>query len=166
MKFNLKLVLVLAPFVAIGVGVLGVSWWMNASIPSAIKPCVPRSMSTRVVAQTIGQPPTYYLLRLSHQDATHQDAYYDHVVLVNANHACIVAYSDPHHQGLPLSRFLPQTVANQLTLGQFRRAQRAIGQAEFHQRITTALAAGSTSSLPPEQVWALQQLGFTLPKQP
>jgi hypothetical protein len=118
-------------------------------------------MSARIVAQTIGQPSTYYLLRLSYQDV-----HYDHVVLVNADHACIVAYSDPQHQGLPLSRFLPQTVANQLTLGQFQRAQTAIGQTEFHQRITAALNTDATKHLPPEQIWALQQLGFTIPHQP
>lgn len=143
---------------------------MSSDIPSTIKSCIPQRSArfiiqeARLITQVSAEDKTYYLLRLFPENSPEGESiYFTHVVLLQAQ-ACQVAYSDPLGDNLPLSHDLPQAIANQLTLLLFKQTQQSIGETAFRQRVNQALASGTLQSMAPEEVWALQQLGFSVPE--
>jgi hypothetical protein len=132
-------------------------------IPSVVRPCIPAESArfkidqAKLVGSTSHQSKTYYLFKLEWQSQGNRLTY-DHVVSVAQNSPnCEIAYSNPMGDDLPLSKRLPRPVAEQLRLAYFRQILNEIGQSAFAERIEQT----DFASLDPEEVWALQQLGFT-----
>jgi hypothetical protein len=149
---------------------LGILWLLQhqaiATIPETVKPCLPHLgynfaiVPVKLVAQTKSEAKTYYLLRLGYNSfLNHQTVYYDSVVAVHSG-GCTAPYTQPRSANKALSDNLPLPVARRLTLEQLRQTRNFMGHEAFQQRIAIALTNHSAQSLPPEQVWALQQLGF------
>jgi hypothetical protein len=137
--------------------------------PDAIKPCVPERgarflvTSAELVTQTQYDSKDYYLFRLLRGDSQpNQPNYYTHVVQLS-NDSCEVVYTNPANEEVPLAQRVPQPVANELALGQMKRAIAAIGRDEFARRIQPLLEDDSRQPLFPEDRWALEQLGFDVP---
>lgn len=128
-------------------------------IPDVLRECIPaqaarlRIAQAELVSQTQFESKDYYLFKLK-SDAT-PPITYDHVIASDSQD-CQVVYSNPMGDDLPLSNILDRPVADQLRLGHFRRILEQIGRSAFAERIKKA----DFTTLDPEEVWALQQLGF------
>jgi hypothetical protein len=138
-------------------------------IPNVVKPCIPEHSarflvtSAELVTQTQYEAKDYYLFRLLRGDSQpNQPNYYTHVVQVS-NDVCEVVYTNPANEEVPLAQRVPQPVANELALGQMKRAIAALGRDEFARRIQPILTQDNQQSLFPEARWALEQLGFDVP---
>jgi hypothetical protein len=141
------------------------------NIPDVVEPCIPARQirffgrSATLITQTHYEAKDYYLLQLVREDSLpDQPTHYMHVVAVSGT-ACEVVYTNPTNDVMALSSQLPQSVANQLILGQMQHVIETIGRTEFERRIHPLLASGRRQDFSPEVVWALEQLDFPIDKE-
>ncbi|OLP17934.1 hypothetical protein BST81_12825 [Leptolyngbya sp. 'hensonii'] len=131
-------------------------------IPTAILSCLPALEHQELKAVLPSGDTTYYAIG---GDRSHT---YDLVLIALNRGRCYVLR--PANQRLPvtfLNAFVSQELAQQLWLQIYRRTMHQLGgRSAFQQRLdrtATQLPAGKRGYLAPEQGWALQQLGISIP---
>ena len=145
-------------------GVLGVSLLgalKGVSQPAAINACIPRQQvsKTELLSTTQLSGTTYYLFNAYELNDT-QGA--ELIISLN-NNRCRKVFYNPMGDSIALASVVPQSVARQLTLGRYRRELNRIGKSAFQQQINQSAGTGNTTWFD-EQIWALRQLGITVPK--
>jgi hypothetical protein len=111
-----------------------------------------------IIAQATDSQKAYYLYRFE-QDKTEP---WQVIVSSGTEKTCQVEYSRSNRDSVPFSSTVPQSVANQLRLEQLQKIAQQQGD-KFSKPIKTAIAANFLGKLAPEDVWALQKLGFEIP---
>lgn len=143
----------------------------TGSIPEPVRACVPSQHpraqieSVELVANTRYDNKDWYLLRL-YSDArpsrlpANERISYRHVVST-AGGRCTTEYSNPMGDAdYPVSRAVPEAVANQFSLIEFQSIINEIGREAFERRIQTAVE--TEFEFPREEIWALEQLGISV----
>lgn len=131
------------------------------SIPNAIKRCVPAQQVARadVISTTQKGGTTYYLLAAYEQgENTPSD-----LLISASNQTCKELLYNPMGDRIALASVVNRDIARQLTLGRYRRELNRIGKAALQQQINQSAAGGNVTWFD-EQIWALRQLGITIPR--
>lgn len=131
------------------------------TMPETIRPCLPQSVERiEQLGQVQQEQGAFYLL------GVFQDERYWELLVQTDAAGCLLVKGQQDTE--PLSAYIPLETAQQLVLQRYqRRIEEAGGLQAFQQGFTeymTSQPGGETSYLAPENVWALQQLGVTLPE--
>jgi len=134
----------------------------EVQLPAAVRNCtleptLPVIVRVEQIASTRFQGRDYYLLAV--YDSENQA--FDWVVSI-ANGQCREELLNTPGDVISLTRLVGQDVARQLALGRYRRDLQRNGREKIQQRINRA-AAAPNGLFYPEDVWALRQLGFSIP---
>ncbi|MBW4466325.1 MAG: hypothetical protein KME07_12945 [Pegethrix bostrychoides GSE-TBD4-15B] len=134
---------------------------IEPTLPETIRPCLPQSVERiELLGQVQQEQEAFYLL-----GAFQNDSYWELLVQTDAA-GCLLVRGQQDTE--PLSAYIPLEIAQQLVLQRYqRRIEEAGGLQAFQQGFTdymTSQPGGETSYLAPENVWALQQLGVTIPE--
>jgi RNA 3'-terminal phosphate cyclase len=131
-------------------------------LPNTVKNCLPtqtRPSIVRVehVAQTKLHGRDYYLLT-----AYPISGYGIDLVISVANNQCNQEFFNPSGDTGSLTQAVGEKVARQLALGRYQQEIRRLGRSKVQQQINRA--AVSNGIFYPEDVWALRQLQFSIPR--
>lgn len=134
----------------------------NSPLPGVLKGCLPTQtrppiVRVEAIAQTRLNNQDYYLLSAYPASGPGID-----LVISVANRQCKQEFFNPTGDTGSLTQVIGQDAARQLALGRYRREVRQFGKARVQQQINQA-AAAPNGVFYPEDVWALRQLGFSIP---
>lgn len=122
--------------------------------PQSVVPCFPKAplvQSAKVSNVVKEKQLTYYLMS---SDQTESGA--DLLIAVNdSNNSCKLLLFNPMGDRLPLSRFVPMSVAQQFALQQIKQGLSEAGSRQAYQQKIMQVEEWT-----PEELWAVQQLGF------
>jgi len=129
-----------------------------AKAPQNVSACYPKAplVNTAKLAFSVRQSPTNYYLMSSDQSEGGTDLL---ISVDERNNRCALLLFNPMGDTLPLSRFVPMSVAQQFALLQAKR-----GLAETGNRTAYQQQIMQVKEWTPEEIWAVQKLGFKLPK--
>ncbi|MBD1847437.1 hypothetical protein H6F89_29365 [Cyanobacteria bacterium FACHB-63] len=133
-------------------------------VPPQIVSCIPAEGAMFDVLGTVSDNTVIYHLLSIYEFANATSEYWDALIQSDAI-GCLLL----HHLGSglkPLSTYIPIAAARNLELQRYRFwIAKAGSKAEFQRRFTARAADPKIPHfLPPEQVWALQQLDIQIPK--
>lgn len=157
------LLIVVGMLFTIGLGYLPLDA-QTTDIPETVSRCIPQQTRQPIVrSELIGssrlQGKDYYLLATY----TENNQQPTNLIVAVTNGRCEELFFNPMGNRVPFASVVPQSVAQQLTLAQYHREIQRIGKDRFQQQVSQ----GATSTQNPiwfaEEVWALQQLGITVP---
>lgn len=158
---RISLVFLISLFAAVGVGELRST--AQSAVPSAVNACIPQAQvaRTELLATTQSKGVTYYLLTAYELN----DPQGTDLIISLSGSRCREVFYNPMGDPISLSSVVEGNVARQLTLGRYRRELNRLGKKRFQQQINqSAAAAGGNVIWFDEQVWALRQLGVTVPR--
>jgi hypothetical protein len=135
----------------------------NSNLPNSLKPCLPTQTRLPIerveaIAQTKTHQKVYYLLA-----AYPASGYGIDLVISVKQGRCQQEFFNPAGEVRSLTSTLEPDVARQLALGRYKRELQMLGRAKLQEHINQA-AASSNGVFYPEDIWALRQLGFSIPK--
>ncbi|OUC14549.1 MAG: hypothetical protein B0A82_11470 [Alkalinema sp. CACIAM 70d] len=160
---HLWLLVVLGILLTIGLGYLPLDAQIP-SIPETVSRCIPQQTRQPIVrSELIGssrlQGKDYYLLATyieNNQQPTN-------LIISVTNGCCEKLFFNPMGDRVPFSSVVPRSIAQQLTLAQYQREIQRIGKDRFQQQVSQGAAATRNPTWFTEEVWALRQLGITVP---
>jgi len=88
---------------------------------------------------------------------------HDLVIAVNSDNQCKVKLFDPIGEGVPLSSSLPTGVARELRRQRYQYYVDEYGNSSLASQVKAIAAGEETVSWFDEEVWALRELGITVP---
>jgi hypothetical protein len=152
-------------FVLLGLLGLGLTTTLNffqpaiasSKVPSSVAACFPKIppvKSAKVSFKVQQEAKTYYLMS-SDQSQGGSDL----LISVDQNNRCSLLLFNPMGDTLPLSRFVPMSVAQQFALQQVKQGLAEAGSRTAYQQQILQVEVWT-----PEELWAVQQLGFKTPK--
>ena len=142
------------------------------TIPQFVTPCLPENIKeSSLRASTEYKGTAYYLvdLTVSRDDRTF-GVNFDRILVSLTENECKLL-TPPEKSDLlitaSLAEFVPEAVANQLAFDRWKRRQKKLGNQEaLQQDINEGTQPGPEMiELNPEDVWALKQLGITIPNE-
>ncbi|MDX2241104.1 MAG: hypothetical protein NW224_10510 [Leptolyngbyaceae cyanobacterium bins.302] len=133
-------------------------------ISETVSRCIPQQTRQPIVrSELIGssrlQGKDYYLLATY----TENNQQPTNLIITVANGSCEELFFNPMGDRIPFASVVPQSVAQQLTLAQYRREIERIGNDRFQQQVNQGAASTQNPTWFAEEVWALRQLGITVP---
>jgi hypothetical protein len=157
------LLIVIGILLTIGLGYLPLDA-QTTDIPETVSRCIPQQTRQPIVrSELIGssrlQGKDYYLLA-TYTENSQQPT---NLIISVTNESCEELFFNPMGDRVPFARVVPQPVAQQLTLAQYRREIQRIGKDRFQQQVSEGAASTQNPIWFAEEVWALQQLGITVP---
>ena len=157
------LLIVVGMLLTIGLGYLPLDA-QTTDIPEPVSRCIPQQTRQPIVrSELIGssrlQGRGYYLLATY----TKNNQQPTNLIVAVTNGSCEELFFNPMGDRVPFASVVPQSVAQQLTLAQYRREIQRIGKDRFQQQVNQGAAATQNPTWFAEEVWALQQLGITVP---
>lgn len=131
-------------------------------IPDVVKACLPTKtrpaiMRSELVAQTRSQGKTYYLLSAFPASGNGID-----LVISARGNQCTQEFFNAPGDTVSLTSVVGQEVARKLAFGRYQHEIEQLGRRELQQQINQA-AKASNGVFYPEDIWALRQLGFSIP---
>ncbi len=129
-----------------------------AKPPQSVSACFPKvpPVSKAKLAFSVRQSPTNYYLMSSDQSEGGTDLL---ISVDERNNRCSLLLFNPMGDTLPLSRFVPMSVAQQFALMQIKQGLAEAGSRRAYQQQIMQFQEWT-----PEQIWAVQKLGFKVPK--
>lgn len=130
-------------------------------IPDAIKACLPTRtrpaiVRSELITQTRSQDKTYYLLSALPASSNGIDL----VISANGNR-CAQEFFNAPGDTVSLTSVVGQEIARKLAFGRYQHEIEQLGRRKLQQQIKQA--AASNGVFYPEDIWALKQLGFSIP---
>jgi hypothetical protein len=134
----------------------------SEEVPAVVTQCIPqqtRQVITRtaLIGSTSLQGKEYYLLA-----AYSQNEAADLIISVTGDR-CTEEFFNPMGDPIPLASAVPEAVAQQLTLARYQQRISREGKEALQQQIDRSAASTENPTWFAEEVWALQQLGITIP---
>lgn len=136
---------------------------MNTSqLPMAIKPCIPsiQVAKAELVSKAHSGKVEYYLLGAYELNDTQGT---DLVISLTGDR-CREIFYNPMGDAIPLASSVSKKVARQLTLGRYQQEIKKIGRQKFQQQLNESASQQKQVVWWDEEVWALRQLGFKIPR--
>jgi hypothetical protein len=136
----------------------------TAGIPAVVSRCIPQQTRqpigrSELIGSSRWQGQNYYLLATYTQNSQQPIP----LIIAVTQGRCRELFFNPMGDRVPFASVVPQSVAQQLTLAQFRREMKRLGKARFQQQVNQGAAAIPKPTWFAEEVWALRQLGITVP---
>jgi hypothetical protein len=134
----------------------------SGEVPAVVTQCIPQQTRqaitrTALIGSTQLQGKEYYLLA-----AYSQNEAADLIISVTGDR-CVEEFFNPMGDPIPLASAVPEAVAQQLTLARYQQWIDREGKEALQQQIDRAAAYTENPAWFAEEVWALQQLGITIP---
>ena len=128
-----------------------------SSVPDKVAACYPKvpPVSNASISNVVKERQNTYYLLSSDQSEGGSDL----LISVDSSNRCSLLLFNPMGDPLPLSRFVPVSVARQFALQQAKQ-----GLSEAGSRQAYARQIARVKIWTPEEQWAVQELGFALPK--
>jgi hypothetical protein len=132
-------------------------------VPAVVNQCIPQQTRqpitrTVLIGSTRSQGKEYYLLAAySQNEAT------DLIISVTGDR-CTEEFFNPMGDPIPLASAIPEAVAQRLTLARYQQRIDREGKETLQQQIDRSAASTENPAWFAEEVWALQQLGITIPE--
>jgi hypothetical protein len=160
MKMILRVFLVLIVAIALSTSP---SQAESREVPTVVTQCIPQQTRqpitrTALIGSTRSQGKEYYLLA-----AYSQNEAVDLIISVTGDR-CTEEFFNPMGDPIPLASAVPESVAQQLTLARYQQRIDREGKETLQQQIDRSAASTENPAWFAEEVWALQQLGITIPK--
>lgn len=160
---HLWLLVVLGILLTIGLGYLPLDA-QTPSIPETVHRCIPQQTRQPIIrSELIGssrlQGKDYYLLATY----TENNQQPTNLIISVTNGRCEEVFFNPMGDRVPFASVVPQSIAQQLTLARYRQEIQRIGKDRFQQQVNQGAAATRNPTWFAEEVWALRQLGITVP---
>lgn len=157
------LLIVVGMLLTIGLGYLPLDA-QTTDIPETVSRCIPQQTRQPIVRnELIGssrlQGKNYYLLATY----TENNQQPTNLIVAVTNGRCEGLFFNPMGDRVPFASVVPQSVAQQLTLARYRREIQRIGKDRFQQQVSEGAASTQNPIWFAEEVWALRQLGITVP---
>jgi hypothetical protein len=115
------------------------------------------------IAQATERNQKYYLYRFErNKKEPWQVIVSSPVTSSSSTETCQVEYSRLTRDQAPFSSDVPQSAANELRLEQLQKIAQQQGD-KFSKPIKDAIAANFLGKLAPEDIWALQKMGYEIP---
>jgi hypothetical protein len=135
----------------------------SEEVSAVVTQCVPRQTRqaitrTALIGSTRLQGKEYYLLA-----AYSQNEAADLIISVTSDR-CTEEFFNPMGDPIPLASAVPEAVAQQLTLARYQQRIDREGKETLQQQIDRSAASTENPAWFAEEVWALQQLGITIPE--
>ncbi|MBE9011156.1 hypothetical protein IQ250_13150 [Pseudanabaenaceae cyanobacterium LEGE 13415] len=133
----------------------------TTKIPDVIKNCLPTQtrpvlVRSELIAQTRSQGKTYYLLSAVPASGNGID-----LVISTHGNRCTQEFFNASGDTVSLTSVVGQEVSRKLAFGRYQHEIEQLGRRQLQQGINQA--AASNGVLYPEDIWALKQLGFSIP---
>lgn len=138
------------------------------SIPKSVRPCLPQNTkNAQALAAATHDAETYYLIHGSFGDSTNSTPNFGGLLLVVDSQGCALVSSQERASTMlqtPLSAYVTGPVARDLSLSRWRQElSRAPSRQALESDLQSGLQEGpDRSTLSPEDIWALRQLGIDL----
>jgi hypothetical protein len=168
MKFKLTFVLyiLIGTLITLGVPSLGDRAIAADPVPANLAACMPTTRvpitRTELIGKTVYQSQTYSLY------ATYQGQTPNYFPLIvstdSSGEECQEEFYNPMGDDIAFSSVIPQPVANQLKLSEYRREIAKVGRDQFVRGVNQFLQNTSARKLYPEEAWALDQLSINVPR--
>ena len=160
---NFWLPLAVGMLLTIGLGYLPLDA-QTTGIPETVSRCIPQQTRQPIVrSELIGssqlQGKDYYLLAAYTENSQAPT----NLIIAVTNGRCEEVFFNPMGDRVPFASVVPQSVAQQLTLARFQREIQRIGKDRFQQQVSEGAASTQNPTWFAEEVWALRQLGITVP---
>lgn len=160
---HLWLLIVVGMLFTIGLGYLPLGA-QTTNIPETVSHCIPQQTRQPIArSELIGssrlQGKDYYLLT-TYTENSQQPT---NLIISVTNGRCEEVFFNPMGDRIPFTSAVPQPVAQQLTLAQYRREIQRIGKDRFQQQVIQDATSTQNPIWFAEEVWALRQLGITVP---
>jgi hypothetical protein len=157
------LLIVVGMLLTIGLGYLPLDA-QTPDIPETVSRCIPQQTRqpiarSELISSTRLQGKDYYLLA-SYTENNQQPT---NLIVAVTNGRCEEVFFNPMGDRVPFASVVPRSVAQQLTLAQYRREIQRIGKDRFQQQVSQSAASNQNPIWFAEEVWALQQLGIAVP---
>jgi hypothetical protein len=135
----------------------------SKEIPAIVNQCIPQQTRqpitrTELIGSTRLQGKEYYLLA-----AYSQDESTDLIISVTGDR-CTEEFFNPMGDPIPLASAVPEAAAQQLTLARYQQRIDREGKTALQQQVDRSAASTENPTWFAEEVWALQQLGITIPE--
>lgn len=132
-------------------------------VPEALSGCIPKQQVAKVDLITSSKQgeTTYYLLN-AYQEGDSVPT--DLLISLSSQNQCKQILYNPMGDVIPLSRFVPEGVAQTLTLARLKKGIDQSGGKDNFQRALDRAASSQQLSFSPAEVWALKKLGIELPE--
>lgn len=133
----------------------------TAKIPDVVRNCLPTQtrpsiVRSELIAQTRSKSKTYYLLSALPASGNGIDL----IISTNGNR-CTQEFFNASGDTVSLTSVVGQEVARKLAFGRYQYEIKRFGRPQLQQQVNQA--ASSNGVFYPEEVWALKQLGFSIP---
>jgi hypothetical protein len=157
------LLIVVGMLLTIGLGHLPLDA-QTPDISETVSRCIPQHTRQPIVrSELIGsrrlQGKDYYLLATY----TENNQQPTNLIVAVTNGRCEEVFFNPMGDRVPFASAVPRSVAQQLTLAQYRREIQRIGKDRFQQQVNQGAVSTPNPIWFAEEVWALRQLGITVP---
>jgi hypothetical protein len=135
----------------------------SGEVPAVVTQCIPQQTRqpitrTALIGSTQLQGKEYYLLA-----AYSQNEAVDLIISVTGDR-CTEEFFNPMGDPIPLASAVPEAVAQQLTLARYQQRIDREGKEALQQQIDRSATSTENPAWFAEEVWALQQLGITIPE--
>jgi hypothetical protein len=160
---HLWLLIVVGILLTIGLGYLPLDA-QTTDLPATVSRCIPQQTRQPIArSELIGssrlQGKDYYLLA-TYTENSQQPT---NLIISVTNGSCEELFFNPMGDRVPFASVVPQSVAQQLTLAQYRQEIQRIGKDRFQQQVSQSADATQNPIWFAEEIWALRQLGITVP---
>lgn len=157
------LLIVVGILLTVGLGYLPLDA-QTTDIPETVSRCIPQQTRQPIAQrELIGssrlQGKDYYLLATY----TKNNQQPNNLIIAVTNGRCEEVFFNPMGDRVPFASVVPQSVAQQLTLAQYRREIQRSGKDRFQQQVIQGATTTQNPTWFAEEVWALRQLGITVP---
>ncbi|MGI0492530.1 hypothetical protein ACN4EG_12150 [Alkalinema pantanalense CENA528] len=116
-------------------------------------------MRSELIGSSRLQGKDYYLLATYTENSQAPT----NLIIAVRNGSCEEVFFNPMGDRLSFSSAVPRSVAQQLTLAQYRHEIQRMGKDRFQQQVSQGAASTQNPTWFAEEVWALRQLGIAVP---
>jgi hypothetical protein len=157
------LLIVVGILLTVGLGYLPLDA-QTPDIPETVSHCIPQqtrqpTVRSELIGSTRLQGKDYYLLATY----TENNQQPTNLIVAVTNGRCEELFFNPMGDRVPFASAVPRSVAQQLTLAQYRGEIQRIGKDRFQQQVIQGATTTQNPTWFAEEVWALRQLGITVP---
>lgn len=128
-------------------------------VPQALQACIPPQVPQAILVSTAAKEGTsYYLFTAYDENGS------DMLISLNPQGRCSLLLFRYPGDRIPWSQVAPIAVAQSLALEDIKGQAEELGGKAKYQRFLNAMAESGPSDWRPEEIWALKQLGFQVPR--
>lgn len=140
---------------------------IDKAIPESVYPCLSSKVKKAILLATARQDKYTYYLMLSFTPSSFGYDHWTRAIVATDKVGCLrLNPDDEDYPRVSMSEYVPEQVAREFALQHWKsEIEKSGGQEKFRQELFDHLQPGEyTYVLFPEDIWALERLGISIPK--